>query len=594
MGGKPGRKWGPLRSEYEELGELAAVLRDVADSHGVTLRDLENRMPHGKTAISENLNGAKRPEWQFVVAFLKACAGGDRHGLFELERKVQPLWEAAGKGLARRTPPVATTSDALVPVDVRTWAAHLHETARILQVVTELQSSVNRNFSLVHGLTYVMAQISSAVTTLTTERDALRKELAAREADTRELHQTRQVLDHTHRRLAAAERLQTEMAGRLYEALRQREEAENLKKEAIAQAEMARRRLAELEDGAVAFTSHPSDSEEAGNSALPDLMGPADQAIANEILRRVDTSLGDEAANLSALHAEVIGGADAASHIAELSAGQSEPDASTSADNERQGRTTQSASGPLSHLRPSDYSKASGRVSRRLWHFSDSGPVTIVCGQLPADTRGPLAYPGNPNYSELTSFADPDALMELYGHVRAENPMMDILTRVSSQVSRDDLTGHMVLLGPIMWNEISAQPLDIARLRVRQMEDPELMTGEIFVAEVDGMERKFLPKWGGDRQTMIEDVGFLSRMPNPLNSSRTLTICNGIHSRGVLGTVRSLPDARLRESNMQYIEQAFGEDPHFGILMRIPVITGKTMTPDFASPGTVLYQWSEK
>jgi hypothetical protein len=55
----------------------------------------------------------------------------------------------------------------------------------------------------------------------------------------------------------------------------------------------------------------------------------------------------------------------------------------------------------------------------------------------------------------------------------------------------------------------------------------------------------------------MEDVGLLARMPNPLNSNRTITMCNGIHSRGVLGAVRTLTDARLRESNEQYIARAF-------------------------------------
>ena len=71
-GGKPGRRWGELRGEYAEVRQLAATLRDVADSHGVTLRALEDRMAYGHSAISLNLSGVKRPEWDFVVSFLRA------------------------------------------------------------------------------------------------------------------------------------------------------------------------------------------------------------------------------------------------------------------------------------------------------------------------------------------------------------------------------------------------------------------------------------------------------------------------------------------------------------------------------------------
>jgi hypothetical protein len=106
-----------------------------------------------------------------------------------------------------------------------------------------------------------------------------------------------------------------------------------------------------------------------------------------------------------------------------------------------------------------------------------------------------------------------------------------------------------------------------------------------------------LPQWSAVTdefpRELIEDVGLLVRMPNPLNSNRTLTMCNGIHSRGVLGAVRTLTDAMLRESNEKYIAQNFPEN-QFGILMRVQVIGGETLTPDFSTAGTVLYQWPAK
>ncbi len=79
-------------------------------------------------------------------------------------------------------------------------------------------------------------------------------------------------------------------------------------------------------------------------------------------------------------------------------------------------------------------------------------------------------------------------------------------------------------------------------------------------------------------------------MPNPLNSSRTLTISNGVHSRGVFGAVRSLTDARLRDANEKYISSNFDSES-FLILMSVKVIEGKTMTPDFSSTDGVLYLW---
>lgn len=232
-------------------------------------------------------------------------------------------------------------------------------------------------------------------------------------------------------------------------------------------------------------------------------------------------------------------------------------------------------------------------VAGRSWHFTDTGPLTLVCAQLPAEESSPLASPANPNYTELLSFGDLDAMVELHGHVRAENPGMDVFFKLAKQVAADDLSGHVVIIGGIGWNDVTRRILDLTQLPVAQRDEPGLKSGEIFVAEIDGKERRYLPSWSDNNPPkLIEDIGLLVRMPNPLNSSRTLTMCNGIHSRGVLGAVRSLTDKRLRESNERYLARNFSDNEQFGILMRIQVIEGAAMTPDFSIAGTVLYQWS--
>lgn len=225
---------------------------------------------------------------------------------------------------------------------------------------------------------------------------------------------------------------------------------------------------------------------------------------------------------------------------------------------------------------------------RRSWHFADPGPLTIVCAQLPPDKTGDFADPADPNYTELQSFADLDSLIELHGHVRAENPEMQVFFKASPKVVPDDLSGHVVLLGGIVWNAVTRRLYEMADLPVKQVKDDEVATGEIFVA---GKE-KFLPKWSDKSQeSLTEDVGLLARVPNPLNSSRALIICNGVHSRGVLGAVRTLTDAMLRDSNEQYIARNLTSSSSYAIVMRVPIIGRQAMTPDFNSSGSVLYQW---
>ena len=226
----------------------------------------------------------------------------------------------------------------------------------------------------------------------------------------------------------------------------------------------------------------------------------------------------------------------------------------------------------------------------RSWVFADQGPLTLVCAQLPNVQKGSLANPADPNYTELLSYADLDAMVELHGHVRAENPSMGVFFKLWSSVVPDDLSGHVVLIGGIAWNKMTGRLSAMTDIPMRQVEDPEIQTGEIFVLDGQKKNPEFLPKWGkaGD---LIQDVGLLVRAPNPHNSNRSLTICNGVHSRGVLGAVRALTDARLRDSNERYIAKHFASSSNFGILMRVSVIAGQAMTPDFNAADCVLYQW---
>jgi len=244
-------------------------------------------------------------------------------------------------------------------------------------------------------------------------------------------------------------------------------------------------------------------------------------------------------------------------------------------------------------------SKESGEEEptfHRSWHFPDAGRVTFICAQLPGDQIGPFGNPSNANFTELQTYADIDALVELFGHIRAENPTALVQFRTPPEVVRDDLMGHLILLGGVVWNDITERLSEMANLPVRQdTTQSRLKSGDIFVAQIEGEERQFWPKWSGedaDQKVLTEDVGLLARVPNPLNSSRTLTICNGIHSRGVYGAVRTLTDAELRDSNERYIAAKFSDAESFVILMSVKVIRNKAMTPDFNGRDVVLYEWT--
>jgi hypothetical protein len=232
--------------------------------------------------------------------------------------------------------------------------------------------------------------------------------------------------------------------------------------------------------------------------------------------------------------------------------------------------------------------------NRGSWHFPDGAPIRLVCGMLPERHRGDYASEDSPNYSQLHRLADPDALVELWGHVRMVNPDSDVRFMFAADMRSDDLTAHVVLIGGLEWNPAARFFAQIADLPVKQVEDENVEDGEVFEIEREGRKRRFLPTFleGDPALGLIEDVALFARMPNPNFPQRTLTVCNGVFSRGVLGAVRTLTDAQLRDANEAYLRSRFGDRPEYGLLLRVPVFGREISTPDLSNDYHRLFAWT--
>ena len=85
--------------------------------------------------------------------------------------------------------------------------------------------------------------------------------------------------------------------------------------------------------------------------------------------------------------------------------------------------------------------------------------------------------------------------MELFGHIRAENPPVDVHFMIPADVGPDDLTGHIILLGGVVWNEITGGLSEMARLPVRQ-----------FAASGARLRRDLPRRGGGQREGILADM----------------------------------------------------------------------------------------
>ncbi|HZC40272.1 MAG TPA: hypothetical protein VE343_06325 [Streptosporangiaceae bacterium] len=230
------------------------------------------------------------------------------------------------------------------------------------------------------------------------------------------------------------------------------------------------------------------------------------------------------------------------------------------------------------------------------WHFPDGKRITMVCAQLATDLLEQMPYTDldDPDYIELYTFADLDALFELHGHLRAANPASDVFRRSANDLDSDDYASHLVAVGGVDWNNATRAVLTRLQLPVQQVNKWEEPDGAYFQADKDGQQSRYLPKLdrSGKRSVLIEDVALFARAVNPWNRKRTVTICNGMYGRGSVGAVRALTDTNFRDRNAEYLRERFGDSEAYCLLTRVTVEAGSTLTPDWTQPDTVLFEWS--
>jgi hypothetical protein len=232
------------------------------------------------------------------------------------------------------------------------------------------------------------------------------------------------------------------------------------------------------------------------------------------------------------------------------------------------------------------------------WRFPGSQTITIVCAQWPPEILSEIPYTdvADPDFVELLTCSELDALFELHGHLRAVNPHNQVNFRIAGKLTADDYTSHLVALGGIDWNTMTSTALERLSLPVQQIADWSTPGGQYFEVEDNGgvvRHRPVLEESADQvKGTLQEDVALFARAVSPFNRKRTITICNGMYGRGTYGAVRALTDARFRDRNADYLRSQFGDSGTYCVLSRVPVVLGVTVTPDWTNGEHTLFEWS--
>jgi hypothetical protein len=226
-----------------------------------------------------------------------------------------------------------------------------------------------------------------------------------------------------------------------------------------------------------------------------------------------------------------------------------------------------------------------------IWHFPDGSRITLVSYRLPPDRLPPSADINDLNYAPLSALADIDTVVDIYGAIRAYNPMSQIDIIAAQDLNNQHLGDHLVLIGGLAWDSMNGWfsrifqgPIDAG--------DP-FDHGAIIVRGSDaGAESREFP-YVLNGSELVEDVGYFIYGKNPQAPERSLTICGGITARGVHGAALCFINKQMRESNEKYCMARFPEGSTFCVVMKVPIGNGNALTPDLTRKGNRLFEWCD-
>ena len=246
--------------------------------------------------------------------------------------------------------------------------------------------------------------------------------------------------------------------------------------------------------------------------------------------------------------------------------------------------------------------------SGSIWYFPDKKAITIVCSE--ASNPPSYAEPVHLNYTRHASFADLDALVTVYGQLRADNPTSSIQIASPDDLANTATLNDLILIGGMAVARATNPDANVAgatsggadaagqgvkRLVPKNIPLPvaepiPASDTHRFTCHIGDEQREFESL--RDNGVLVQDVGLFARGPHPYFPGRTVTVLNGITSRGVHGAALCFIDEELRKINESYLRDTLGSVDEFCILMNVPVHNDSAVPPDLSNNDNRLYEWS--
>jgi transcriptional regulator with XRE-family HTH domain len=225
-----------------------------------------------------------------------------------------------------------------------------------------------------------------------------------------------------------------------------------------------------------------------------------------------------------------------------------------------------------------------------LWHLPDQAAISIV-GSDALDPP-PYANPSHLNYSRYARYADLDAIFEVYGQIKADNPEASMIRLLPThELVRDFALNHLVVVGAAAVYDVApyfAQDIPLPRAEIISGTDTQF-----FKCDVEEEEREFTSSRDVDG-ALTEDIGLIARGRHPHVPERTVTMLSGITSRGVHVAALGFINRHVKARNERYLKEKFGNSDEFCVVVRVPVRENVAIPPNLWRDDVRLYEWSRQ
>ncbi|MFJ3799917.1 SpoIIE family protein phosphatase [Streptomyces sp. NPDC090088] len=284
-GKRPGRPWSPPKGSCQEINDLVALIRDWLDGAGITVRGLHAALTPDHFAdkgvpderrLRERLAGVGLT-WDTVEAVADICFACESHAVVSrrLER-AQDLWRASKERptvIGADGEPAVPARDLLLAQERAIGA--LEELNRVRKAYEASERARNQSLQMATVLFALLGQAQAQVQELTRRLESLQ---ASPDALSREI-------DSAHLRLLRASTQEDGLRTQLVRAQTERERAQAL-------ADLAARRIQELECGLRGLGDRGDDAVDSGSGTvmLPQQVFTAD-ADTDDRLDQVDATL---------------------------------------------------------------------------------------------------------------------------------------------------------------------------------------------------------------------------------------------------------------------------------------------------------------